>query len=307
MQQGYSQYDGQDPIPVGTVRAYKLCWSMLCCAATLRLHYRSGERPVLACGRQPVNNRTPVWLPSLQNNRLTSPMPALLCRCATRRRWVTMPRSPTSRRARPSWAASCGATTKWCARGRVLLPVSLTGSNQTTCVAAQRAQPQSALRMRLPTNGWTLTSSVLLTFWFIRVILLFHTCIHLSSFGLCLLAIFPTGGRRLPAAALGRRLPAGHPARRVQLFNGHHAILSAADDPAVAQHLPPPLCNSRLLLPMRCRSLPPSEMAVPHPVGAACPPPVLSAGQGRASQFLSATVPEEAGTALNGGVTYRES
>ncbi len=47
--------------------------------------------------------------------------------------------------------------------------MSLTGSNQTTCVAAQRAQPQSALRMRLPTNGWTLTSSVLLTFWFIRV------------------------------------------------------------------------------------------------------------------------------------------
>ncbi len=58
---------------------------------------------------------------------------------------------------------------------------------------------------------------------------------------------------------------------------------------------------------MRCRSLPPSEMTVPHPNLPVCPPPVLSAGQGRASQFLSATVPEEAGTALNGGVTYRES
>ena len=31
------------------------------------------------------------------------------------------------------------------------------------------------------------------------------------------------------------------------------------------------------------------------------------AGQGRAQKFLSASVPEEAGTALNGGRTYREA
>lgn len=62
-----------------------------------------------------------------------------------------------------------------------------------------------------------------------------------------------------------------------------------------------------MLLPTGCVAAEPLLPGL-HPLDSvAClPTHHLPAGQGRASQFLSATVPEEQGTALNGGRTYRE-